>query len=161
MKSIIVAYDKNFGIGAANDLLWARDLPADLAHFKQITMGSTIIMGYNTYLSIGRPLPGRQNIVINWEYEDIQGFDVVTSLDEAYSISKNEQVFVIGGGSIYKLAIDTVDKLYATEVQATFEKADVFFPEVNKDTWREVSREKYSADEKNKYDYDFVVYERV
>ncbi len=161
MKSIIVAYDKNFGIGAANDLLWARDLPADLAHFKHITMGSTIIMGYNTYISIGRPLPGRQNIVINWEYEDIEGFDVVTSLDEAYSISKNEQIFVIGGGSIYRLVIDTVDKLYATEVQAVFEQADVFFPEVDKDIWHEVSREKHVADESNKYDYDFVVYQKI
>jgi len=161
MKSIIVAYDKNFGIGAANDLLWARDLPADLAHFKKLTMGSTIIMGYNTYLSIGKALPGRQNVVINWEYEDIDGFDVVTSLDEAYRVSENDNIFVIGGGSIYKLAIDTVDTLYATEVQASFEKADVFFPKVDKDVWREVSREEHLADESNKYDFDFVVFERI
>lgn len=161
MKSIIVAYDKNFGIGAANDLLWQRDLPADLAYFRQLTMDSTIIMGYNTYLSIGKALPGRQNIVISWEYEDIEGFDVVTSLEEAYGVSKSESIFVIGGGSVYKSAIGTVDKIYATEVQTTFEQADVFFPDVDKDTWHEVSRERHSADEKNKYDFDFVVYERI
>ena len=161
MKSIIVAYDKNYGIGAANDLLWQRDLPADLAHFKATTMDSTIIMGYNTYLSIGRALPGRQNIVINWDYEDIEGFEVVTSLDEAYATSKNENIFVIGGGSIYKLALDTVDMIYATEVQSTFRQADVFFPAIDKSTWDEVSREKHLADDKNKYNYDFVVYQKV
>ncbi len=160
MKSIIVAYDKNYGIGAANDLLWQRDLPADLYHFRTITMNSTIIMGYNTYLSIGRPLPGRQNIVISETNDPIDGCDIASSLDDAYKKSTHSSMFVIGGGFIYGLAIDRVDRLYATEVQSTFSQADVFFPVLDKSLWHEVSREKHHADDKNKYDYDFVVYQK-
>ncbi len=159
MKSIIVAYDKNYGIGANNDLLW--HLPADLKHFKDKTTGNAIIMGLNTYRSIGRPLPNRQNIVMSYQDELIDGVCVVSSLQAAYDIAGHDkEVFVIGGGQIFALALDTVDRIYATEVDATFKNASIFFPAINKTAWREIGREKHQADEKNQYNYDFVVYER-
>lgn len=159
MKSIIVAYDKNRGIGAANDLLWTRDLPADLRHFKEVTTGHTIIMGRKTYESLGRPLPNRHNIVISRDMEPTSGITVVRNLEEAYAAATSPDVFVIGGGQIYQLAIDGVDRILATEVDAIF-KADVFFPAVNPAVWIEIGREHHEKDDLNKYNYDFVVYER-
>ena len=159
MKTIIVAYDQNMGIGANNDLLWKQELPADLRHFKDLTTGSTVIMGSNTYKSIGRPLPNRHNIVINYSDMQIDDVTVVTSLEDAYKAADTRDVFVIGGGQIYKLALDTVDVIKATEVQASF-KADIFFPEVDMNKWQEVERESHKADEFNKYGYDFVTYAR-
>ena len=160
MKNIIVAYDKNRGIGAANDLLWVRDLPADLKHFKEITTGSAIIMGRRTYESIGHPLPNRQNIVISHDMDLAEDFDVVRTLEEAYKTAKSNDVYVIGGGQIYSLAIPTVDTILATEVQEKFDAAQVFFPVIDPTIWDEVSREHHEKDELNKYDYDFVTYRR-
>lgn len=160
MKSIIVAYDKKRGIGADNDLLWIRDLPADLKHFKDITTGSAIIMGRRTYESIGRPLPGRQNIVISHSMEPSVGIDVAYTLHEAYEAAKTDDVYVIGGGQIYSLAINNVERIIATEVQEEFDAAQVFFPMIDPVTWKEISREHHLKDTANKYDYDFVVYER-
>lgn len=159
MKSIIVAYDLKHGIGAANDLLWKHDLPADLRHFKDITTGSSIIMGRKTYDSIGRPLPNRESIVISREAVDIPEVIGVHSLEEAFKAASHDDMYVIGGGQIYALAIDSVDRIYATEVQAEF-KADVFFPSIDTTIWQEVSREHHDKDDANKYDYDFVVYDR-
>ncbi len=162
MKKIIVAYDKNYGIGAHNDLLWQRDLPADLQHFKQLTIGHPVIMGRNTYLSIGRPLPGRRNIVICYQDEVIDGVEVVTSLEAAYALAGSDQdVFVIGGGQIYSLAFDTVDQIIATEVNAQFDQATIFFPAVEAEVWREIDRQHHQADDRNLYDYDFVTYQRL
>jgi dihydrofolate reductase len=162
MKTIIVAYDKKRGIGASNDLLWQRDLPADLAHFKEVTMGGALIMGRKTYESIGRPLPDRQNIVISRDVSTrIEGVAVVGGLQAAYAIAEPERpLYIIGGGQIYELAIDTVDRIFATEVQATFDNADVFFPKIDTTQWQEVTREHHKADAQNKYAFDFVVYER-
>lgn len=161
MKSIVVAYDKNYGIGANNDLLWQRNLPADLRHFKEITTGHAIIMGRNTYESIGRPLPNRQNIVLSRENEMIEGVDVVHSLDEAYSaVEADKETFVIGGGQIFSLAFDTINRIYATEVDALFGQADVFFPAIDASIWKETAREHHDADERNLYNYDFVIYDR-
>lgn len=159
MKSIVVAYDKKRGIGAANDLLWIRDLPADLRHFKDVTTGHSIIMGRKTYESLGRPLPNRQNIVVSRGLEPVDGFNVVRSLDEAYQVATDKEVFVIGGGQIYQLAIDAVDQLLVTEVDQTF-AAEVFFPEIDLNVWQEVSREHHDKDDVNKYNYDFVTYLR-
>jgi dihydrofolate reductase len=161
MKNILVAYDKNYGIGAANDLLWQRDLPADLRRFKELTTGNAIIMGRKTFDSIGRPLPNRQNIVISRHPLKIEGITVVDSLEKAYqAVDRDKETFVLGGGEIYRLALDSVDRIYATEVQETF-TADVFFPALDKTIWRETSRVHYAADEKNKYDFDFVIYEHA
>ena len=161
MKSILVAYDLKNGIGAKNDLLWGRNLPADLGRFKELTTGNAIIMGWNTYLSIGRPLPNRQNIVMSFEPREVEGITVVDSLQAAYeAVEPGKEAFVIGGGQVYAAAIDTVDRIYATEVQATFDQAEVFFPKIDKSVWRETERVHHEADERNLYDYDFVTYLR-
>lgn len=160
MKSIVVAYDKVRGIGADNDLLWQRDLPADLAHFKELTTGATVIMGRKTYESIGRPLPNRQNIVVSRSgMPAAQGVEVVGSLPEAYTAARHD-VFVIGGGSIYAQALADMDIVYATEVLAEFPQATVFFPVLG-DDWREVERLHNESDQKNAYAFDFVTYKRA
>lgn len=161
MKAIVVAVDKNSGIGAENDLLWQRDLPADLAHFKKLTVGKSVVMGRKTYESIGRPLPDRQNIVVS--RSSPVGVDKVLtaySLEAAYALAQYD-VMVIGGGQIYAQAIDSIDRLYVTEVDAEFPQATIFFPKINCDDWQEVSRDHHEADEKNKYAFDFVVYDRL
>lgn len=161
MKSIVVAYDKNYGIGAQNDLLWLRDLPADLKHFRQTTMGGAIIMGRKTFDSIGVPLPGRQNIIVSRSPMIIEGATTVTSLDKAYAaVEPERETYVIGGGQIYEAALSDMDQIIATEVDASFPQATVFFPAIDKNTWQEVSREHHDADERNKYSFDFVVYTR-
>ncbi len=161
MKNIFVAYDKNHGIGAENDLLWQRGLPADLPRFKNLTSGHPIIMGRKTYDSIGRPLPNRHNIVISRQNKLIDGATVVDSLEAAYKAAEgDDEVFVIGGGEIYKWALDDVDRIYATEVGATFDSATVFFPTLDMTKWRETSRIHNKMDEHNLYNYDFVIYER-
>lgn len=160
MKRIIVAYDRKRGIGASNDMLWLRDLPTDQQRFKQLTVGSTLIMGRKTYESIGFPLPGRHTIVISRQAEPIRGVTVVSTLDEAYSATQTDDAFIAGGGEIYKLALDTVDEIVATEVQETFPQAEIFFPEIKESEWQETFRERHEADDKNKYAFDFVTYTR-
>ena len=160
MKAIVVAMDKNNGIGAENDLLWLRDLPADLAHFKKLTTGGSVIMGSNTFKSIGRPLTDRENIVVSRTPTGVEGVLTANSLASAYELARYP-VFVIGGGQIYARAIDDVDRLYVTYVDAEFSQATVFFPQINCDDWQEVSRDHHEADEKNKYAFDFVVYDRA
>ena len=157
---MVVAYDKQRGIGANNDLLWQRDLPADLAHFKKMTIGKSIIMGRKTFESIGRPLPDRQNIVLSQTPTGVAGVMTAGSLGAAYAIAQYEPV-VIGGESVFRAALADVDTIYATEVDAEFPEATVFFPEIDSKQWREVAREHHEADEHNKYDFDFVTYEKV
>ncbi len=158
MKSIVVAYDRKRGIGADNDLLWKRDLPADLRHFRDITTGGTVIMGRKTYDSIGRPLPNRQNIVVTRGNLALEGLTVVGSLEDAFAASKHD-VHVIGGGSVYAQALNDVDVVYATEVDAEFPQATVFFPPLG-EAWCETAREHHDKDDNNAYAYDFVTYER-
>ncbi len=159
MKSIVVAIDQRNGIGADNDLLWQRDLPADLAHFKRLTVGRSVVMGRNTYESIGRPLPDRQNIVITSKPIGVPGIISCSSLEAAYAMAQYD-VAVIGGNRVYTAAIDSVDVLYVTEVAAEFPQATVFFPAIDPELWREVAREHHEADERNKYAFDFVEYRR-
>lgn len=161
MLSIIVAYDKNRGIGINNQLPW--QLPADLAYFKKVTMGKPIIMGRKTHESIGRPLPGRDNIIItrNSEYQS-DGCIVVHSIKDirALELEKNdEEMFIIGGAEIFKELLDEVDKLYITVIEEEFQ-ADTFFPEIDLCKWKKVSEEKGIRDEKNPYDYYFCVFEK-
>ena len=160
MKAIVVAIDKNNGIGADNDLLWVRDLPADLAHFKKLTTGGSIVMGRRTFESIGRPLPNRENIVVSRTPTGVQGVLTATSLDSAYELARYP-IFVIGGSSVYEQAINDVDVLYVTEVNAEFPQATVFFPQIDKTAWQETSREHHEADENNKYSFDLVIYKRI
>ena len=157
MKAIVVAVDRKHGIGAANDLLWHTDLPDDLRHFKQITTGGTITMGRNTFESIGRALPNRENIVVTSRPLASSGVTIVSGLDEAYQKATGE-VYVIGGGKVYAAAINDMDVLYVTEVDAEFPEAEIFFPDIDETIWQEVIREHHEKDEKNKYNFDFVQY---
>ena len=161
MKAIVVAMDRNSGIGANNDLLWQRDMPADLKHFKEITTGGAVIMGRKTYESIGRPLPNRENIVVSRGAFTADGVVHASSLEEAYQKATRDNVFIIGGGQIYEQALNDMDVLYVTYVDADFPQATVFFPQISCDRWHEVAREHYLADEYNKYSYDFVKYRKT
>ncbi len=161
MKAIVVAYDKNRGIGADNDLLWMRDLPADLRNVKRLTVGKSIIMGRKTFESIGsKPLPDRQNIVLSRTPTGVEKVITAGSLEAAYAMAQYS-IVVFGGASVYKEALPDVDTIYATEVDAEFPQASVFFPEIDMNEWQEISREHHEVDEKNKYPFDFVVYKKV
>lgn len=157
--SIVVAISENNAIGKDNQLLW--HLPADLKHFKNITTGHTIIMGRKTYDSIGKPLPNRRNIIITRQNGlNIEGVEVVNSLDEALALCKTEtEVFVIGGAEIYKQAIAVSHRIYLTRVHQEFE-ADAFFPELDNETWKEIEKVDHLPDEKNKFAYTFSTLER-
>ncbi len=158
MKYIIVAYDQNRVIGANNQLLWQGSLPADMHHFRDSTSGQVVIMGRKTYESIGRPLPNRQNIVVTHQPLEIEGVSVVHSLDEAYGVADaDKDIYVIGGGQIYRQALDSVDVVQATEIKARFEGGDTYFPNLP-DGWSEIERKHHEADDTNKYAYDFVTF---
>ncbi len=168
MISIIAGIGKNNELGKENALLW--HLPADLMYFKKITSGHTVIMGRKTFESIGRPLPNRQNIVITRDTSYAkEGILVANSLEQALSLSipgmdivnKGDlEVFIIGGAEIYKQAINIADKLYITHINAEDKDADSFFPVIDKNIWHEVSRAENKADDKNPFDYSFVIYEK-
>jgi dihydrofolate reductase len=156
MISIIVATSKNRVIGSNNSLIWK--LPADLKRFKQITTGSTIVMGRKTYESIGKPLPNRRNIIITRDTNYlVDNCEIVNSLEEALMLCNND-CFIIGGGEIYKQSIDIADKIYLTLVQEDFE-GDTYFPEIGKE-WTKVIREDFEPDEKNAHKYSFINYEK-
>lgn len=162
MTNILVAYDQNRAIGANGDLPWGRSLPGDLAEFKRLTVGNTVVMGRKTFESIGRALPQRENIVITHNPSlDIEGVICVNSLAAAIGAAKHE-VFVIGGGQIYETALPQADRIYATEVRASFPEADTYFTDVSEDEWVETSRIHHNpADGNDVYAYDFVIYDRV
>lgn len=160
MKAIVVGMGKNREIGANQDMPWHNALPDDLARFRKLSTGKTVIMGYRTFESIGkRPLPDRQNIVITREPTGVEGVISCSSLEAAYAMAQYD-IIVMGGGVIYADAIDDMDVLYVTEIDAEFPEATVFFPEIDKDKWQEVSREHHNADERNKYSFDFVEYRK-
>lgn len=160
MKAIIVGMGKNREIGANQDMPWSRALPDDLVNFKKLSTGKTVIMGYRTFESIGkRPLPNRQNIVISREPTGVKGVLTAFSLEAAYAIAQYD-IIVMGGGKIYAEAIDDMDVLYVTEIDAEFPEATVFFPEIDLGKWHEASREHHGIDERNKYAFDFVKYEK-
>ena len=157
--SIIVAMARNRVIGKNNRLPW--HLPADLKHFKETTMGHPIIMGRKTYESIGRPLPGRTNIVVtrNPEFR-AEGCTVVHSLEEALRAAEEaEEVFVIGGATLYREALPIANRIYLTLVEADIE-GDTLFPEIDSDSWEEVHCETHPSDERNPYAYSFIELKR-
>jgi len=158
--SMIVAHAENRIIGKDNDMPW--HLPADLAYFKKTTLGKPIIMGRKTYESIGRPLPGRMNIVISRdENYHAEGVETVTSVESALALVTDvEEVMVIGGGAIYQHCLDAADRLYITHIKASIE-GDTQFPEYDSENeWKKVSSEIREPDEKNAYRLEFCVYER-
>ena len=162
MITVIAAIASNNALGKDNDLIW--HLPADLKRFKKVTTGHYILMGRNTYESIGKPLPNRTTIIItrNKNYFK-EGCLIANSLEQAIEMSKEEaQVFIIGGAQIYKetIAKNLAQQLDITLVHKDFE-ADVYFPEIDPKIWKEVVRENFEADEKNKLDYSFISYQKI
>jgi len=159
--SLIVAMDKHCLIGRDNQLPW--HLPQDLAYFKKVTMNHKIIMGRKTFESIGRPLPGRENIIITRDSTYSQeGCTILHSIDEILKLSSrsNEELFVIGGAEIFKEILSVSDRLYITEIDDVFE-GDTYFPDRKETEWKKISIEKGTKDEKNPYDFEFVVYEKI
>jgi dihydrofolate reductase len=157
--SIVVAISENHVIGKDNKLLW--HLPNDLKHFKDITTGHTIIMGRKTYESVGKPLPRRRNIIITRQAISIDGCEVVDSIEAALALCKDEpEVFIVGGAEIYRLLLHLTNRIYLTIIHKEFE-GDSFFPEIDKQEWREVSREDHQPDEKNLLPYSFITLENV
>ena len=157
--SLIAAMDENRLIGANNALPW--HLPADLQHFKAMTMGKPILMGRKTYDSIGRPLPGRTNVVItrdkNWH---VDGCVVAHSIEEALASVDAEEVMVMGGASFYEQMISRAGRLYITRIHGQYE-GDAWFPEYESDDWRLVSKEYFSADDVNPVGHSFLLYEKL
>ena len=162
MITIIAAIGNNNELGKGNDLIW--HLPADLKRFKKRTTGHAIIMGRNTFESIGKPLPNRRSIIItrNTSYQK-EGCEIVHSLEDAIElIASQEDAFIIGGAQIYKEAMEknVVDQLDITKVHQDFD-ADVFFPAIDSMVWEEVSIENFSPDEKNLFTYSFINYKKT
>ena len=163
--AVIVAMAKNHVIGINNNLPW--HLSEDLKYFKRVTMGKPIIMGRKTFESIGRPLPGRTNIVItrNENYQ-AEGIKVVHSLKAAMElcnsiavIDGSDEAMVIGGAELYTQALPLADYLYLTEVHADVQ-GDAYFPDFNRNDWQEIGRDNFKAVEPNPYDYSFTVLEK-
>lgn len=165
-RSMIVAMDQNRVIGINNKLPWY--LPKDLKYFKQVTMGKPILMGRKTFESIGKPLPGRTNIVITRNKQwQAQGVKVAHSLSEAFSLAEaigeidgQTELMVIGGDQIYQSCLPEAQRIYLTHVHAEV-NGDAWFPELDWTEWKEVAREDFNAEGPNPYDYSFVVYDRI
>lgn len=163
--AIIVAAAENGVIGRNNALPW--HLPGDLQYFRRVTMGKPVVMGRKTYESIGRPLPGRTNIVITRNQDfHAEGVKLVASLDAALQIAEGialidgvSELVVIGGAEIYRAAIPMAARLYVTEIHASVE-GDAYLPDIDWTEWREIERERHVAHGDNPYDYSFVVYRR-
>ncbi len=177
MISIIVAMDQNGLIGNKNGLPWR--LSADLQYFKKVTLNKPILMGRNTWDSLPGILPNRQHVVISRTPKSIeghilhahpcapnvptscrQGVDVVGSISEALELVKDaDEIMIIGGASIIEQSLSLADKMYVTEIHQSF-KGDCWFPKYDQSLWQETSRESHKADDKNQYDYDFVIYKK-
>lgn len=155
--TIIVAIDRERGIGIKNQLPWR--LPEDLAHFKRTTLGHPVIMGRKTFDSIGRPLPNRRNIVITrnreWQHD---GVEAVGSLQDAIALVPDVPACIIGGAQIFSEAMALSDRLVVTHIDKVFD-CDTFFPEIDSSMWKEIARETHHSDS-NGFDYAFVTYER-
>ena len=161
MLSTIVAIANNNVIGKDNKLIW--HLPEDLKRFKQITTGKNIIMGRKTFESLGRVLPNRKHIILcndmkmDIDNENVEILDDISKLDKY--INSDEENFVIGGATIYKLLMPYVNKLYITKINQDFE-GDVYFPEIKEAEWKEISKEKGLKNDENHYDYEYITYVR-
>lgn len=160
MISIIVAVSDDRGIGKDNELLW--HISEDLKRFKRLTTGKTVIMGKKTWYSLPkRPLPGRKNIVLtDIRGEIIDGSETVYSIDEALARNQEEEeIFVIGGGSIYRQFMPKADRLYITHVHLKA-PADIYFPEIDLNEWKISKKEHFPVSETNTIPYTYIIYER-
>ena len=158
--ALIAAMAQNRVIGRDNQLPWR--ISADLRRFKALTMGKPIVMGRKTWESIGRPLPGRTNIVITRDAGfQADGCRVVHSIEQALEVAAgHEQVMIIGGANLYQQMLGRADRLYLTLVKAEVD-GDAWFPEFDQAEWREIGRESHGADADNEYDYEFITLERA
>ncbi|HSC76591.1 MAG TPA: dihydrofolate reductase [Pseudomonadales bacterium] len=164
--ALIVARTRNGVIGRNNTMPW--HLPEDLRYFKRVTLGKPIIMGRNTWESLGKPLPGRDNIVITRNKNFCaDGATVVNDLETALQLADSladargvEEVMIIGGAQIYKAALEHVQRAYITEIDADID-GDTFFPMLDAKTWKETSREHFPSCDKNPYPYSFLTLDRL
>ncbi len=162
--SLIAAVAENNAIGKDNDLLW--HLPDDMQFFKNTTKGHTILTGRKNYESIPerfRPLPGRTNIVVSKSNPDFPGAKVVRSIEEGIEIARQlneEELFIIGGGEIYRETIDMADTLYLTKVKAVYEDADTFFPEVASEEWNTHVMSNHQRDERHEHAFTIELWDR-
>ena len=157
--SLIAAMASNRAIGIRNTLPW--HLPEDLKRFKALTMGHHIVMGRKTYDSIGKPLPGRDTVIVtrNADYA-VPGCLAVNSIDAALTVSHgDDEIFFVGGAELYRQALPIAHRIYLTEIQRVFD-GDAFFPEFDRSQWIETAREKHRIDDANGFEYHFVVYDR-
>lgn len=161
MISMIAATAENRVIGNKNTIPW--HLPADFKYFKEVTLGKTIVMGLNTFNSIGgKPLPGRKHIILNNDPNYTPPLDCVVahSIEEVLEMAKGvPELMICGGASVYRQFLPLSQKLYLTYVKASPE-GDTYFPEVSPTEWKEISREDHKSDAKNSYDYSFAILER-
>ncbi len=163
-RCIIAAVADNGAIGKDNDLLW--HIAEDMKYFRRTTTGNPVVMGYRTFLSIGRPLPKRDNIVISTRpWDDVpEGVKVARSLEEAYSLAEKAgdsgRIFIMGGGETYRKALPTADKLYITHIHTVIEDADTFFPLIDPAIWEVESATLAATDPETGYTYEFKVYKR-
>lgn len=174
MINIIVAISENMAIGRGGDMPW--HIAGDMRFFKRTTMGHAVVMGRRTWESIGcRPLPGRRNIVISRsmpqgpQENESRRYEVASSLEEAIALVRSvagdsaecdEEIFVMGGGQVYREAMKMADRLYITHVHAVIEDADTFFPEISSEEWTPLERSDVEKDEKSGMEYQFVTYGR-
>ena len=159
MISIIVAADEKNVIGNENKLIW--HLPADLTYFKQTTMGKPIVMGRKTFESIGHALPGRKNIVLTRSSTFLSdNINIINNPAEILFHESNEEIMIIGGAEVYRIFLPFAKRIYLTRIHHSFE-GDTYFPEVDLSSWKKISEDNHQADEKNKFDYSFLVYEKV
>lgn len=163
MISLIVAYDKNLGIGKDNSLAWK--LTEDLKNFKKITENNYIVMGRKTFESIGRPLPNRKNIILTRDKEYKQDKClIINDIQDILNFAQSKphyEIFIIGGAEIYKEFLEYADRLYVTKVNTEMSDLDAFFPEWDKSKYKRIGHKTFSKDDKNQFDFDFSVFERV
>jgi dihydrofolate reductase len=158
LTAVFAASDNNV-IGRDNALPW--HLPADLAHFRRVTMGKPILMGRRTFESIGRPLPGRRNLVLSRGDFAAPGVETVQSVEEALALVAGEpEMANIGGAQVLRLALPRTGRIYLTRVHATMD-GDTFLPELPANEWQEVAREERAADERNPHAMSFITLDRV
>lgn len=157
--SMIVAVADNGIIGKENALPW--HLGADLKRFKNITTGHTILMGKNTHLSIGRPLPNRRNVILSTTLDHMEGCEVIKKIEDinTLGLAEDEELIIIGGSKVYNQFMPMAKRLYLTQVHTQAE-GDTYFPAFDKEEWTETFKEDHQADEKNDHDFSFINLER-
>jgi dihydrofolate reductase len=158
--SLIAAMSIERAIGADNKMLW--HLPKELAYFKRTTINKTVLMGRKTYESLGRPLPNRRNVILTRQADlEIEGCEIVHSVEEALQKYGQDELMVTGGGEIYQLFMPITDRIYLTKVDVNIANADAYFPQFGENEFQLTSSEYVDTDEKNKYSFTICIYDRV